>query len=407
MMDPVVVTGVGVITPIGSGKETFWTHLLEGRHGFRQVTSFDTSKFRVHRGAEVPDFRLGDYLPEAEEHRLGRATQFALAAAKLALEDAGLDAHEIDGERVGVCMGTTSGEPNQIERFNDAYTQEKLDRIGGEFIGMYPCHNIPARVAGEYNFTGVAPLMIPAACAAGNYAVAHSLDTLRRGRADIMLAGGSDAFSRITYTGFARLMAISPDVCRPFDKNRKGMLPGEGAGFLVLEPLSLARRRGAVIYAEIAGYGLSCDAHDMTGGHPEGRGAGRAMEKALAESGVALEEVSYISAHGTGTKSNDLNETISVKKVFGETAYRVPISSIKSMLGHTMGAASAIEAAMCALAIQRDRIPPTMHLEEPDPQCDLDYVPGEARDHVVRVAMNNAYAFGGTNASLILKKVEG
>jgi 3-oxoacyl-[acyl-carrier-protein] synthase II len=302
-------------------------------------------------------------------------------------------------------MGTTSGEPLEVERFNDSYLAKELDRVGPEFIGRYPCHLISGNVAEELGFAGV-NVMIPTACAAGNYAVAHAFDVLRAGRADVMLAGGSDAFSRITYTGFARLGAVAPEICQPFDRNRKGMIPGEGAGVLVLEPLKRAAARGARIYAEVAGYGLSCDAHHMTAAHPEGDGAARAMTRALEESGMRPEDVSYVSAHGTGTPTNDRLETIAVKRLFGEHAYRVPVSSVKSMLGHTMGAASAIEAAVCALAVHTDRIPPTINLEEPDPECDLDYVPNRAREHTVNVAMNNAYAFGGNNASLVLKKCE-
>jgi 3-oxoacyl-[acyl-carrier-protein] synthase II len=219
-----------------------------------------------------------------------------------------------------------------------------------------------------------------------------------------MLAGGADSFSRITFTGFARLGAVAPDLCQPFDLNRKGMIPGEGAAVLVLELLDRAVERGAQIYAEVAGYGLSCDAHHMTGMHQEGAGAVRAMEKALAEGGLDPQEVSYVSAHGTGTPTNDRIETIALKRVFKAAAYRIPVSSIKSMLGHTMGAASAIEAAVCALAVFYDHIPPTIHLEEPDPDCDLDYVPNYSRAHRVNVALNNAYGFGGSNSSLILKK---
>jgi len=221
-----------------------------------------------------------------------------------------------------------------------------------------------------------------------------------------MLAGGADSFSRITYTGFARLGAIAPEICQPFDRHRKGMIPGEGSGVLVLEPLDRARKRHARIYAEVAGYGLSCDAHHMTAAHPLGEGAARAMEQALADSSMTPEDVSYISAHGTGTPTNDRLETIAVKRLFKDAAYRIPISSIKSMLGHTMGAASAIEAAVCALAVFNDRVPPTINLHEPDPDCDLDYVPNHARELQVNVAMNNAYAFGGNNASLILRKWE-
>lgn len=302
-------------------------------------------------------------------------------------------------------MGTTSGEPREVERFDDAYVSKKLDRIGPEFIQLYPCHVIAAHVASELQFAGV-NTMIPTACAAGNYAIAHALDVMRAGRADLMLAGGSDAFSRITFTGFARLGAVAPEICQPFDRFRKGMIPGEGAGVLVLEPLDRARRRGARIYAEVAGYGLSCDAHHMTAAHPEGAGAERAMRQALADSRTNCEDVSYISAHGTGTATNDRLETIAVKRLFKDEAYRIPISSIKSMLGHTMGAASAIEAAVCALAVFSNRIPPTINLNDPDPECDLDYVANSARELPVNIAMNNAYAFGGNNASLILRKRE-
>jgi 3-oxoacyl-[acyl-carrier-protein] synthase II len=399
----VVVTGIGVVTPIGTGRERFWTNLLEGRSGIGPVKSFDTSAYSVHRGAEVHDFEAENYLSNLDAAHLGRASQFAIAAARLALADANVEIASLDLERAGVSMGTTSGEPREVERFDDLFVSKKLERVGPEFLALYPSHVIAAHIARELRFAGI-NIMIPTACAAGNYAIAHAFDVLRAGRADLMLAGGSDSFSRITYTGFAQLGAIAPEVCQPFDRYRKGMIPGEGAGVLVLEPLSSATRRGARIYAEVSGYGLSCDAHHMTAAHPNGDGAVRAMTQALEQSGTRPEEVSYISAHGTGTPTNDRLETLAVKQLFGDAAYRVPMSSIKSMLGHTMGAASAIEAAACALAVYHDRIPPTINLKEPDPECDLDYVPNRAREHTVQVAMNNAYAFGGNNASLILKK---
>lgn len=401
----VVVTGIGLVTPIGTGRELFWNNLLEGRSGIGPVESFDTSAYNVHRGAEVHDFRAENYLSNLDAAHLGRASQFAIAAARLALADANVEIATLDLKRAGVSMGTTSGEPREVERFDDLFISKKLDRVGPEFLALYPSHVIAAHVARELQFAGV-NIMFPTACAAGNYAIAHAFDVLSAGRADLMLAGGSDSFSRITYTGFAQLGAIAPEVCQPFDRYRKGMIPGEGAGVLVLEPLTSAVRRGARIYGEIGGYGLSCDAHHMTAAHPNGDGAIRAMSQALDQSGVRPEDVSYISAHGTGTATNDRLESLAVKRLFGDAAYRVPMSSIKSMLGHTMGAASAIEAAVCALAVFNDRIPPTINLTEPDPDCDLDYVPNCAREHTVRVAMNNAYAFGGNNASLILKKCE-
>jgi 3-oxoacyl-[acyl-carrier-protein] synthase II len=403
MQPRVVVTGIGTVTSIGIGCEPLWDSLLSGRCGIGAVQSFDTSSYNVHRGAEVRDFRGEAFVSKLSCNRIGRASQFAIAAARLALGDANLDMKTLDAERVGVTIGTTSGEPQIIERFDDAAVSGELNGIGPEFMQFYPCHVIAAHVATELGLEGV-NVTIPTACAAGNYAIAHAFDVLRGGRADLMLAGGSDSFSRITYTGFARLGAIAPEVCQPFDRNRKGMVPGEGAGILVLEPLERALGRHARIYAEVVGYGLSCDAHHMTAAHPFG--AARAMAKALGESRIEPEQVSYISAHGTGTPTNDRIETLAVKRVFKDAAYRIPISSIKSMLGHSMGAASAIEAAVCALAIFHGRVPPTINLEEPDPECDLDYVPNCARELNVNVAMNNAYAFGGNNASLILRKIE-
>jgi 3-oxoacyl-[acyl-carrier-protein] synthase II len=419
----VAVTGLGTVTPVGTGKDEVWANLLAGRLGFAPVTSFDTRAFNVHLGAEVRGFSSAPYVRRLDAGRMGRASQLAIAAARLALADAGLccklgdagddgdagdhceagePARVVEPAQAGVAMGTTSGEPREVERFDDRYLAGELDAVGAEFMTLYPCHMIAAHVARELGFAGI-NTMIPAACAAGNYALAHAVDVLRAGRAELMLAGGADAFSRITYAGFARLGAIAPERCQPFDRRRKGMIPGEGAAVLVLEPVDAARRRGARIYAEVAGYGLSCDAHHMTAAHPEGDGAVRAMSRALADAGLAPEQVSYISAHGTGTPTNDRLEAIAVGRVFG-AGMRVPISSIKSMLGHTMGAASAIEAAVCALAVATDEIPPTMGLE--DPENDFDYVPNEARRLRVEVAMNNAYAFGGNNASTIFRKCE-
>ena len=394
-----------MVTSIGTGCEQFWSNLLAGRSGTSPVDSFDTSSFSVHRGAEVKDFRATDYLVNLDPAHLGRASQFAITAGRLALADAGVQLDTLSRARTGVSLGTTSGEPQEVERFDDHYVNKQLRNVGPEFVSRYPCHVIAQHLASELGFAGV-NTMIPTACAAGNYAIAHAYDVLQAERADLMLAGGADSFSRITYTGFARLGAIAPEICQPFDRYRKGMIPGEGAGMLVLETLERARKRGARIYAEVAGYGLSCDAHHMTAAHPQGDGAARAMQHALDESGLTPEDVSYISAHGTGTLTNDRLETIAVKRLFKDAAYRVPISSIKSMLGHTMGAASAIEAAVCALAVFNDRVPPTINLNDPDPDCDLDYVPNYARELRVNVAMNNAYAFGGNNASLILRKWE-
>jgi 3-oxoacyl-[acyl-carrier-protein] synthase II len=398
---PVAVTGLGVVTSIGTGRRQFWDSLLTGRSGIGPVKSFDTHAFGVHVGAEISDDSFRSYVSVLDVNSIGRTSQLAIAASRLALQDGALDLSRVSRDRVSVCVGTTSGEPQYIEQFNDHYVAGHIDKIGREFLYGYPCNAIPFNIAKELDIAGEA-MMIPTACAAGNYALAHACDLLRAGKADFMLAGGADSFSRITYTGFARLGAIAPEICQPFDRNRKGMIPGEGAAILLLEPTEKAIARGANIYCEIAGYGLSCDAHHMTAAHPEGEGAAQAMKLALEQSGIKAEQVDYISAHGTGTPTNDRLETIAVKKAFGIHAYQVPISSVKSMLGHTMGAASAIEAAVCALAITCGRIPPTMHWHHRDGECDLDYVPNSARVHKVKVAMNNAYAFGGNNSSLVL-----
>ena len=405
-MISIAVTGIGLATPIGIGHETVWPGLLAGRSGFRPVASFDTSRHSAHLGAEVLDFDPAAWVRRLGVDSMGRASHLAVATARLALADTRIEPEELSSterERTGVAMGTTSGEPLEIEHLDDLMLADRLAELGGELAGRYPCHLIAAHVAAELRFAGPNQ-MIPTACAAGNYAIAHAVDTLRAGRADRMIAGGADSFSRITYTGFAKLGAIAPEVVRPFAKNRQGMIPGEGAGVIVLEPTERALARGARIYAEVAGYGLSCDAHHMTAAHPEGDGPARAMERALRSSGLAAAEVSYVSAHGTGTPTNDKLETLAVHRVFGRQG-RVPISSIKSMIGHTMGAASAIEAAVCALAIHEGWIPPTMNYDEPDPECDLDCVPNQARQMPVDVAMNNAYAFGGNNASVIFRRL--
>jgi 3-oxoacyl-[acyl-carrier-protein] synthase II len=404
-MRRVVVTGIGLLTPIGSGKNEFWDGLIKGKCGIAPVTSFDTTGFPVHKGAEVKGFRPESYLRKRAPEEMGRGSQLAIAAARMALQDSGLDISRYDRHRIGVSMGTTSGEPQIVERYNDIRKADGLDSIPKEIPPRYPCHVIPSNVAIEFDLRGPC-LMIPTACAAGNYAIGYGFDMIRINRADMILAGGADPFSRITYMGFARLGAIAPDRCQPFDKNRQGMVPGEGAAILVLEALDAARARGARVYAEVLGYGVSCDSHHMTAAHPQGDGAMRAMAEAMRESGVSLQDIDYISAHGTGTPTNDRVESLAVRRLFGEYADRIPMSSIKSMLGHTMGAASAIEAAACALAISTGVVPPTINYEEQDPECDLDYVPNRARVVNPRVVLNNAYAFGGNNASLCMARCE-
>ena len=407
MMDNkrIVITGVGVISPIGCNKDVFWNALISGVSGASEVKAFDTSDFKVHNGCEVKDFKYEDYISNGSR-KVGKGSQFAVAATKLALDDSKIDVKNVDLERVGVSIGTTAGEIQILERVNQLRYEKGDDNVDTDLFLKHPCNNIPSNIAIEFGFEGPNTI-ISTACAAGNYAIGYACDLIKLGRADIMVAGGTDPFSKVAYVGFSKLNAIAPEVCQPFDKNRKGMLIGEGAGMLVLESMEDALARNANIYAEILGYGLSCDGYHITIPQPEGNGVVSAMRKALKDANIKPEDVQHISAHGTGTVANDKAETISIKKVFGEHSKRLAVVSIKSMIGHTMGAASAIEAIACALAVKEDIVPPTINYETKDPECDLDFVPNVKREMQVNIALNNAYAFGGNNSCLVLKKFTG
>jgi len=395
----VVITGLGVISSIGIGWKEFWDSLLEGKSGISPVSSFDTTNHFTHNGGEVKKFKPEEFIPKDKLNLLSRASQLALVAAKLAMEDAKLSQKNISNIRVGTCIGTTTGSIQVIEEIDDKLV--KNEEIHGDLICQLPTHTTPTVIAKELNLNGP-NFMFSTACAAGNYAIGYGYDLIRFNKADIILAGGSDPFSRISFTGFNQFSAVAPEKCQPFDKNRKGMMVAEGAGVIILETLESALKREAPIYAEILGYGLSCDAHHMT--NPSVEGISECIIKAMHQAGIEIEDVDYISAHGTGTQHNDRNECAAIKKVFGPLYKKIPISSIKSMLGHTMGAASALEAIACALIVKNDIIPPTINFETPDPECDIDCVPNQARRHAVNTALNNSYAFGGNNASLVLKK---
>lgn len=399
MSKQVVITGLGVISSIGIGWREFWDNLLKGKSGISPVTAFDTTNHFTHNGGEVKAFHPEQFIPADHLKFMNRATQMAVASAKLAMKDAVFTSNDLANQTVGVSHGTTLGAAQAIEGVDSLLIN--CQDLRRELFYQMPTHTAPSAIATEFKCNGP-NFMVSTACAAGNYAIAYAYDLIRMGKADIMIAGASDGISRIEYTGFNQFSAVAPLRCQPFDKNRKGMILAEGAGMLVLESMASAVSRNAPIYAEVLGYGLSCDAFHMTNASVDG--ITECMRKAMQEAGIKSEDVDYISAHGTGTMANDRAECAAIKQVFGSRSKTIPVSSIKSMLGHTMGAASALEAIACSLALKNDLIPPTINFVTPDPECDIDCVPNHSRTHTVNIALNNSYAFGGNNASLVLKK---
>jgi 3-oxoacyl-[acyl-carrier-protein] synthase II len=397
----VVITGLGVVSSIGMGWESFWDSLLAGRSGISAISSFDSSAHFTHNGGEIKNFSPDEFISPDTLNIRSRSSQFAVVATHLAIKDAHLSPVQLSAATVGTCIGTTMGSVQTSEIINQYIVLQGKTDFSNDLICQVPTHSTPAAVSREFNLTGP-NLMFSTACAAGNYAIGYGFDLVRLGRADLILAGGSDPFSKVAFTGFNQFGAVAPEKCQPFDKNRRGMMVAEGAGILVIEPLELAIARNAPIYSEIIGYGLSCDAHHMT--LPSVEGVSRCMVKALHETCTAIEQVDYICAHGTGTPANDKTECAAIWEVFASRTNHIPVSSIKSMIGHTMGAASALEAISCALTVKNNMIPPTINYETPDPECDIDCVPNQARAHEVNIALNNSYAFGGNNASLVLRK---
>ncbi|MBI3184081.1 MAG: beta-ketoacyl-[acyl-carrier-protein] synthase family protein [Myxococcales bacterium] len=405
----VVITGLGAICPIACGAEPFWEALLAGTNGMRPLEGFDTSGFRTKYGGQVRGFEASSYFPEPSElspEQMGRGSQFAVAATRMAFEHARLDWKKLHTASIGASLGTTVGECKVLEEIDLQWTQGGPESVDSKLFGRYPSGTVPMNVARIFGLRGP-NMMIPTACAAGNYAIGFGYDAIREGRCKAMVVGGSDPFSLTAFAGFNRLLACAPEKVQPFDRNRKGMMVSEGAGVLLLEDLSHAVERGAPIVAELLGYGLSCDAHHMTQPDPEGRFAALSTARALEASGRRAEEVDYFCAHGTGTPANDRVESMVVKQLFGDRAAKVPLSSIKSMLGHCMGAASALEAVATALAVRHDVIPPTINFETADPECEVDCVPNVARPAKVRLAVSNAYGFGGNNACIVVGKWEG
>ncbi|MET0553039.1 MAG: beta-ketoacyl-[acyl-carrier-protein] synthase family protein [Vicinamibacteria bacterium] len=393
----VVVSGLGVISPIGEGHERFWQSLLSGRSGVSAVASFDTSQFATHLASEIKDFEPSRHVRRVDPSDMGRTGQLAVAAARLAATDAGLDPAAVARGRCGVAVGTTMGEQRVLE--------DLLAEGGREAeFPKFAHHRLATHVMAELGIEAGPCLVFETACASGNYALGYAYDQIVLGKADVMVAGGAEAFSRIAFTGFSRLGAIAPEMCQPFDAHRKGAIFGEGAGLLVLEAEGHARARGAAVLAELAGYGVSCDAFHLTAPHPSGAGALAVMEKALGHAGIAAHDLSHVNAHGTGTVANDRSEALAIARLLGDRARRVPVTSVKSSIGHTMGAASAIEAVASVLSLRAGVVPPTLHHYETDPACGIDVVGREPREAPLDVVLNNSFGFGGNNCSTVFRR---
>ncbi|MBP7840155.1 MAG: beta-ketoacyl-ACP synthase II [Acidaminococcaceae bacterium] len=408
----VVITGVGPVTPIGTGKETFWNNLIAGKSGVGIITRFDPTDFDVKIAGEVKNFEYADYMDKKEGKRMDRVTHFAVAAAKLAVEDAKLDLEKINQVRAGVCVGSGIGGIETFVEQTTKYVEKGPSKISPFFIPM-EIPNMPAgQISIALGFKGPNTAIVTA-CATGTNCIGDAFRTIQYGDADIMIAGGTEAaISPVAVAGFANMKALSTNnehpekASCPFDKKREGFVMGEGAGVVVLEELEHAKARGAHIYAEICGYGMTADAYHITAPDPSGEMPAACMQAAVDDASVKPEEVDYINAHGTSTHRNDLNETLAAKKVFGEHAYKMAISSNKSMLGHLLGAAGGVEAIATVLTIQNGVIPPTINYEDVDLEegLDLDYVPNVARKANVDVAISNSFGFGGHNATILFKK---
>ncbi len=408
----VVVTGIGLVTPCGVGVDNVWKNILNGQSGIGSLTRFDTARFDTKFAGEVKAFNPEDYIPPKEVKKMDLFIQYALGAADEAVKDAALDMANEDPERIGVVVGTGLGGLPTIERYHSVFLERGPGRITPFFIPMLIANEAPGHVAIQHGFKGP-NLCIVTACATGAHSVGEAFRIIQYGDADVMAAGGSEAnLTPLTVGGFNAMKALStrndaPEkASRPFERDRDGFVVAEGSGILIMEELEHAQKRGAKIYAELVGYGYNGDAYHITAPCPDGDGFIRCIRMALRDAGIAPDGVDYINAHGTSTKLNDYVETLAIKEVFKEKAHTIPVSSTKSMTGHLLGAAGAVEAIFTVLSIRDRMCPPTINYENPDPDCDLDYVPNTARSHNINVAMSNAFGFGGTNSTLIFRRFE-
>ena len=402
---------MGAITPLGNNVKTFWKNIKKGKCGIDFIKSFDTSEFKVKIAAEIKDFNPADILDSKELKRMDKFTQMGIIAANEAVDDARLSNESDSRENWGIILGTGIGGFTTIEKENRKIIEKGPGRVSPFFIPMALCNIAAANIAIKFGIKGICDTVITA-CASGTSSIGNAYRILQQNQADLIIAGGSEAaMTPLALAGFTSMGALCThnrveQASIPFDIRRTGFVMGEGAGIMILETLEHAQKRGANIYAEVVGYGATCDAYHITAPAPGGNGGARAMNMAINDSGINKEQISYINAHGTGTLYNDKSETEAIKTVFGEKAYDIPISSTKSMTGHMLGASGAAEAIVCIKAMQESFIPPTIGLQEQDPECDLDYVPLQGRNQNLQYTISNSFGFGGQNASILLKKWE-
>ncbi len=406
----VVVTGIGVISPVGIGLDKFWKSLIEGKSGIDTITTFDTDDLPSNIAGQVRDFNPENYIEKKEIKSLDRFTQFAIAATKMALEDSKLNLLQIDRTRAGVILGSGIGGATTWEEQHSALLEKGPRRVSPFFIPMMIINMASGQVSMAFDLKGP-NFTVVTACASGTNAIGEAFKVLQRGDADIIISGGTEApITKLSLAGFSSMKALSTrndepsKASRPFDRDRDGFVMGEGAGIIIMETLDSALKRNARIYGEIIGYGSTADAYHLTQPSPDGEGAARAMKASILDAGISPNEVDYINAHGTSTPLNDKFETLAIKNAFGEHAYKLAISSTKSMTGHLLGAAGAIEFIVSLLATFKNEIPPTINYDNADPECDLNYVPNRAINRTVNVALSNSMGFGGHNASVIVKK---
>lgn len=412
MKKRVVITGLGCVTPVGIGKDDFWVNIKSGVSGIDKITRFDYTNYQTQIAGEVKDFTPENYISKKELKKMDRFTQFAMVASKLAVADSELDLDSVDKNRMGTVIGTGIGGVETIEAQHKNLLEKGNRRVSPFFIPMMIGNMAAGQVAIEFGAKGPST-NICTACASGTNSVGDAFKIIQRGDADIMIAGGTEAaVTEFAVAGFCNMKAMSTNndnpkkASRPFDKDRDGFVMGEGCGILILEELESAIKRNAKIYAEVVGYGMTSDAYHITTPAENGEGAARSMQVAINDAGINPNQIDYINAHGTSTYYNDLYETMAIKSVFGEDAKNVSISSTKSMTGHLLGASGAIEAIVCALAIKENFVPPTINLENPGEEMDLDYTPNKGKERTINYALSNSLGFGGHNATLVFKRYE-